>query len=224
MSSIASTSSSRRPVARRACLSCREKKIKCDGEPPTAKHGDGTSALLTTLCSNCKFLGIECVFVRSMRGGRRKKRQATLEDGGADRKTHKPMSLPRSAMTHTSSSDGVAGHGPYSASHSQSSAIGVHVPLPDPNAVRQDLNGYSNFDLGLKRPPSPTLSYALNSYVMEQSKYASSSHDPDAMDYYDYRYGRGPPMSMPHDAGHPPPTPFGHLDGGMRRYYRHLYG
>lgn len=225
MSSIASTSSSRRPVARRACLSCREKKIKCDGEPHTAARlADGAAALLTTLCSNCKFLGIECVFVRSMRGGRRKKRQATLEDGEVDRKTQKPMSLPHSAMTHTSSSDGRTGHRQYSASHSQSSANGVHVPLPDPNAVRQDLNGYSNFDLGLKRPPSPTLSYALNSYVMDQSKYGSSSHDPDAMDYYDYRYGRGPPMPMPHDAGHPPPPPFGHVEGGMRRYYRHLYG
>lgn len=67
-----------RPVARRACLLCREKKIKCDGEPIlTVVSLDGLNKVVpqtTRVCSNCKFLGTECVFVQLNRGGRRKKR------------------------------------------------------------------------------------------------------------------------------------------------------
>ncbi|CCH41565.1 putative transcriptional regulatory protein [Wickerhamomyces ciferrii] len=64
---------SKRPVARHACLACREKKIKCDGEIQIS-HPDGKSGEVThQRCSNCKLLNLECVFVRSLRGGRRKK-------------------------------------------------------------------------------------------------------------------------------------------------------
>lgn len=64
--------SSKRPVARHACLACREKKIKCDGEqPPLA--GDSLVEMRRQRCTNCRTLGLECVFVRSQRGGRRKK-------------------------------------------------------------------------------------------------------------------------------------------------------
>lgn len=75
---------SRRPVARRACLSCREKKIKCDGEPiSTILSIDGSNRVIpqdTRRCSNCKILGTDCVFVQSNRGGRRKKRGLEEED------------------------------------------------------------------------------------------------------------------------------------------------
>lgn len=46
----------KRTVSRRACLNCRERKIKCDG---------------IEVCRNCKQLNLECVFVKSHRGGRR---------------------------------------------------------------------------------------------------------------------------------------------------------
>ncbi|CAI5758626.1 unnamed protein product [Candida verbasci] len=73
-----------RRVARRACLSCREKKIKCDGEPiSTITIADGTSKVMpekTRICSNCAFLDIECIFVQSNRGGRRKKRTPTNDE------------------------------------------------------------------------------------------------------------------------------------------------
>ncbi|KAK6459240.1 uncharacterized protein RJT20DRAFT_124434 [Scheffersomyces xylosifermentans] len=76
-SASSNSASSRRPVARRACLSCREKKIKCDGEPISSIISvDGSNKIIpqsTRICSNCKFLGIECVFVQSNRGGRRKR-------------------------------------------------------------------------------------------------------------------------------------------------------
>lgn len=66
------------PVARRACLSCREKKIKCDGEPVlTVTLCNGLNKVVpqrTRVCSNCQFLGHECVFVQLNRGGRRRKR------------------------------------------------------------------------------------------------------------------------------------------------------
>ncbi|MCH0629275.1 Zn(II)2Cys6 transcription factor [Kocuria palustris] len=66
------------PVARRACLLCREKKIKCDGEPVlTVTSCNGLNKVVpqrTRVCSNCQFLGHECVFVQLNRGGRRRKR------------------------------------------------------------------------------------------------------------------------------------------------------
>ncbi|CEP23128.1 unnamed protein product [Cyberlindnera jadinii] len=62
----------KRPVARHACLACREKKIKCDGEQPP-QPGELFSEIRRQRCTHCKNLGIECVFVRSQRGGRRKK-------------------------------------------------------------------------------------------------------------------------------------------------------
>lgn len=45
-----------RSVARRACLACREKKVKCDG---------------VQVCRNCQQANIQCIFVKSNRGGRR---------------------------------------------------------------------------------------------------------------------------------------------------------
>ncbi|RCK58079.1 hypothetical protein Cantr_06432 [Candida viswanathii] len=84
MSSILNQSQPPRRVARRACLSCREKKIKCDGEPMTTITGaDGTNKIIperTRTCSNCRFLDIECVFVQSNRGGKRKKRNPDVSD------------------------------------------------------------------------------------------------------------------------------------------------
>lgn len=64
----------KRPVARHACLACREKKIKCDGEI-APQPGEKAGEVKHQRCSNCKLLNIECVFVRSLRGGRRKKPQ-----------------------------------------------------------------------------------------------------------------------------------------------------
>lgn len=56
------TKKTTRTVSRRACLSCREKKIKCDG---------------VQVCRNCQQLNIECIFVKSHRGGRRNSKQST---------------------------------------------------------------------------------------------------------------------------------------------------
>lgn len=72
----------KRSVAKKACLSCREKKIKCDGELVTC-YPDNPSAKTTTYktCSNCKAAGIECIFVPSKRGGKRKKKSDYLMSG-----------------------------------------------------------------------------------------------------------------------------------------------
>ncbi|KAG7876401.1 hypothetical protein KL938_004469 [Ogataea parapolymorpha] len=59
----------RRHVAKRACLACREKKIKCDGELKSDESGNKSYGK----CSNCASSGTECVFVPSKRGGRRRK-------------------------------------------------------------------------------------------------------------------------------------------------------
>lgn len=83
-------STPRRSVARRACLSCREKKIKCDGEDVSRvkneNAGDNNNQK-PTICTNCKFLGTECVFVRSMRGGRRKRKVGSEQENAKSLKT-----------------------------------------------------------------------------------------------------------------------------------------
>lgn len=83
----------KRPVSKRACLACREKKIKCDGEISYSVAGgaesDGGKApkrFTYKKCTNCMMAGIECVYVPSRRGGRRKKHHshsASLEDARA---------------------------------------------------------------------------------------------------------------------------------------------
>ena len=94
MSSISNKSQTRR-VARRACLSCRDKKIKCDGEPMTTiTAADGTDRVIperTRTCSNCRFLDIECIFVESNRGGKRKKRHPDNPGLAADLKKLKSL-------------------------------------------------------------------------------------------------------------------------------------
>ncbi|WWD22035.1 hypothetical protein CI109_106523 [Kwoniella shandongensis] len=53
-----------------ACLSCRTKKAKCDGKQP--------------VCGQCSRKGLECVFVKSRRGGARKRRQVVPPTALAD--------------------------------------------------------------------------------------------------------------------------------------------
>lgn len=70
---------SKRAVARHACLACREKKVKCDGEVPVPP-GEKQVELKTQRCTNCKVANIQCVFVRSQRGGRRKRDQKSASE------------------------------------------------------------------------------------------------------------------------------------------------
>jgi hypothetical protein len=46
------------PVLKVACNACKEGKVKCDGTPPAA-------------CSKCKKVGIECVYLRPAKRGRK---------------------------------------------------------------------------------------------------------------------------------------------------------
>ncbi|SCU79889.1 LADA_0B03840g1_1 [Lachancea dasiensis] len=70
-----SSSEKKRRVARRACLACRDKKVKCDGEVVGPELG-------SLKCSNCANSGIECIFVASHRGGRRAGRKILDHDQG----------------------------------------------------------------------------------------------------------------------------------------------
>lgn len=68
------TSKNKRLVAKRACLACRTKKIKCDGEVAVFKEGN-------TKCTNCKEARIDkCEFVPSKRGGRKPRKALSLEE------------------------------------------------------------------------------------------------------------------------------------------------
>ncbi|CAI8502819.1 unnamed protein product [Hanseniaspora opuntiae] len=60
-------SKAKRIVAKRACLNCRSKKIKCDGEVTVFLEGKSK-------CSNCSQNNLEgCIFLPSKRGGRKPK-------------------------------------------------------------------------------------------------------------------------------------------------------
>jgi hypothetical protein len=52
------------PPVKNACLSCRTKKARCDGYQP--------------ICGQCSSKGRECVYVKSRRGGARKRREHVL--------------------------------------------------------------------------------------------------------------------------------------------------
>jgi hypothetical protein len=56
-----------------ACLSCRQKKAKCDGVKPICTQVSYTS--LTSTDKQCNKKNLECVYVKSKRGGARKKRE-----------------------------------------------------------------------------------------------------------------------------------------------------
>ncbi|CAK7895791.1 hypothetical protein CAAN1_12S03070 [[Candida] anglica] len=231
-----STPSIRRLVARRACLSCREKKIKCDGEAPSTN--DSQRSTSPNLCSNCKFLGIECVFVRSMRGGRRKKRTLVTEDSLANAVPSKNLKTDQTGVDHSQPKEDLRST-PSSTLEKEDKPEASHFPI---------------FDLGkASRPLSPTLSYASSGYpdpgiVNRMDKLRSSSlsdqmRDPnDQSRYasYDYMRQYGPP---PHPGGpplHSPPPPMSSgplppppppppptsipLPPGDQKYYRRLYG
>ncbi|KAK9372964.1 uncharacterized protein V1513DRAFT_433253 [Lipomyces chichibuensis] len=65
MASITPRDQKVRTVSRRACLSCRERKIKCEGVQD---------------CCNCQTLGAVCIFVPSHRGGKRRRRALSTEE------------------------------------------------------------------------------------------------------------------------------------------------
>lgn len=64
-------SKTKRIVAKRACLNCRSKKIKCDGEVTVFLEGKSQ-------CSNCSQNNLEgCIFLPSKRGGRKPKNKVS---------------------------------------------------------------------------------------------------------------------------------------------------
>lgn len=74
LSKTAVTNKNKRLVAKRACLACRNKKIKCDGEVAVFKEGNPK-------CSNCKEARIDkCEFVPSKRGGRKPRKSLPPEE------------------------------------------------------------------------------------------------------------------------------------------------
>lgn len=65
----------KRTVAKRACLNCRSKKIKCDGEVVVFLEGKNQ-------CTNCLLSNIDgCIFLPSKRGGRKPKTKKVNKSG-----------------------------------------------------------------------------------------------------------------------------------------------
>lgn len=176
----------RRPVARRACLSCREKKIKCDGEVMSrteAENGD-KGVHNPQVCTNCKFLGIECVFVQSMRGGRRKKKTDTEENT-------KAMKLETSDENATPSTNRSTTTGSSYTEHSSP--------------------GFVNDPKGPKFGPPPSMSYYSMGFSdsMHRPPKVPGEHNGEGYSPpYGYDYGHyPPPPPPPHHHMYPPPPP-----------------
>ena len=69
-----------------ACLSCRTKKAKCDGEQPVCGAvrddlvvGLDMARLIRRVGVQCDKKQLDCVYVKSRRGGARKKRECGCE-------------------------------------------------------------------------------------------------------------------------------------------------
>lgn len=77
----------KRNVSRWACLNCRERKIKCDG---------------VQVCRNCKQFSLECVFVKSHRGGRRTRVKKVSPDSSLKSSESTQLSVSNPSLGSTS--------------------------------------------------------------------------------------------------------------------------
>ncbi|GMM33535.1 hypothetical protein DASC09_008600 [Saccharomycopsis crataegensis] len=124
----------KRRVARRACLNCRKKKIKCDGE----LHQDGK-------CTRCRNLDLPCEFIASLRGGRRKKRN--LEDDTMS-------TISSNNGDHLSRNDSeINNRASHIPSFIRSNKIGSETLLSDPLFMKSSTLD-SDFRLGQMKSPS----------------------------------------------------------------------
>lgn len=205
--------SHKRPVARRACLSCREKKIKCDGESLLIKAPNAP-----LVCSNCRFLGIDCVFVQSMRGGRRRKRvlEKTMSEPESkhvkmDRSTQPdaPGTFHSEAASGTNVAPSIASN--HSSNHRHMLDDPCKLKLPSPTLL------YLSFSDGPHRLFKPLYEPSENTSSGYLYDYGGLVHGPPGP------YSFGPPQKFngrdqrgsdqfnppPHLGMHPPPYPHG---------------
>ncbi|EMG45688.1 putative fungal zinc cluster transcription factor, partial [Candida maltosa Xu316] len=201
--SMSTTSSQQtRRVARRACLSCRERKIKCDGEPMTTiTAADGSNKIIperTRTCSNCRFLDIPCVFVQSNRGGKRKKRdpeQVDLESSPDHPFLNKKL--------RSLSSNSI---------HDQQPPASPSGPPQNGDDISSSTQRVSSFILDGKTPnklPSPVFSqttvdpYRYNQFPRPLTSVSTSSGPPPppppGFSQRPNFNGGGPPPPPPHD-------------------------
>ncbi|KAH3667350.1 hypothetical protein OGAPHI_002999 [Ogataea philodendri] len=191
----------RRPVAKRACLACREKKIKCDGEVQLDASGNNKSY---EKCTNCVQAGIECVFVPSRRGGRRRKEYST------DSRTA-PQSV-------TSSS--VNDEGSFKRHHFDPSKrfgnFGAPDAHPDMFGRHRHHPGPGRFGSGSNYLPPPFARYEESGKRGDKHGFGYDKRDPKAMYYqepyfyYDDHHLPAPtllPPPPPPGLGLPPPPP-----------------
>lgn len=112
----------KRHVARRACLLCRSKKIKCDGEAMEMRLDIGGGPLT---CSNCESSGLECVFIKSRRGGRRKRKSISQVPPGEVVMLLLPPVMSKRKAMHRQNSQHAMTRGEYGRRYM--------VPLPTPH-------------------------------------------------------------------------------------------
>ncbi|KAM9934504.1 hypothetical protein OXX80_005912 [Metschnikowia pulcherrima] len=192
-SNISDTShgANKRPVARRACLSCREKKIKCDGEMISMDPQEPQP-----VCSNCKFLGTECVFVRSMRGGRRRRRAdppSPCQNPGFMKKAREILDQSTSQFAGQRPPSGPLQIPHFQPSQAETLPVNTaanHMPIPEPGKLKSSTTSASTHPAPWEPPlvadlhppsfmklklPSPTLSHSTSSFSRDSVSGVSST-------------------------------------------------
>lgn len=156
----------KRHVARRACLLCRSKKIKCDGEAMELRSDVGGGPLT---CSNCESSGLECVFIKSRRGGRRKRKSITLVPPGEAMMLLLPLVISKRKVMHRPHSQQLMTSGEYGRRYM--------VPLPVPH-----------YQVYTPHPIQAT------SYVTRDIGYHPDYGMPTPQDYGDTQSAKYPPL------------------------------
>ncbi|ANZ74291.1 BA75_00077T0 [Komagataella pastoris] len=121
--------SGKKIVAKRACLACREKKIKCDGEPMRA----GKEADIIYPCTNCALCHTKCIFIPSNRGGRRKKGVSKVTNSDYKKAVR---GLPQDGSVHNCDADGEPY--PYNYSLNSPESLKMQRLYPDPLGQNHD--------------------------------------------------------------------------------------
>ncbi|KAK9463148.1 uncharacterized protein V1516DRAFT_224897 [Lipomyces oligophaga] len=189
-----------RTVSRRACLSCRERKIKCEGVQD---------------CRNCRTLSVPCVFVPSHRGGKRRRKNAPPESEPITTSSNSaaaeiPSSLPAQSTLSAPSS--------VQSTNSASNSDLLEPPAKRLAATIRDLNGLyqdpssSSAPVSVVQTPSAPLPVSLAPSPLSNGASQESTAGPGSLPPQFHapllRYTSDPlPVHQPQQHVPPPPPP-----------------
>ncbi|KAG5354413.1 hypothetical protein CJU90_6828 [Yarrowia sp. C11] len=203
-----------RPVAKAACLSCRERKIRCEGVQD---------------CSYCKQMKLPCVFVKSHRGGRRRRK----DEAGSSAKVDTPPVSHQPLQHHH--------HAPTQPPQHQPSTQPLQhqqPPPPPPQAANTHFQSQSHSQHhqmyeegpGYFYPASPGYDHAQQQHQQHhqgqpvpplQSQQQPGSHPQQPGPHQQHAQSHVPPQHQPHVPAHGPPAHSQHISPNVQSVSPH---